>query len=77
MDEQGQRLFATDPKTNQVYVFDTVSGRVLHYMPVHPNSLALSPGGQTLYVTVKATRDKTHPAWREDARDSLVRIDLG
>lgn len=130
LDASGQRLFATDPSTNQVYVFDTVSGRVLHHMPVHgvsaldivyspqrneiittsrgatdqqphdtgavtifdattyalkrvidlpvhPNSLALSPDGQTLYVTVKVTFDKTHPAWREDARGSIVRIDLG
>ncbi len=130
LDEQGQRLFATDPNTNQVYVFDTASGRVLHHMavhgvsaldivynpqcneiittsrgatreqphgtgavtifdattyalkrvidlPVHPNSLALSADGRTLYVTVKITWDKTHPAWREDARGSLVRIDLG
>ena len=129
LDAEGQRLFATDPNSNQVYVFDAGSGRILHHMavhgvsaldivynaqrgeiittsrgvsedeprgtgavtifdatsyaikrvidlPVHPNSLALSPDGQTLYVTVKAASDKKHPAWREDARASVVRIDL-
>ncbi|RMX08743.1 YncE family protein [Corticibacter populi] len=45
-------------------------------LPVHPNSLALSPDGQTLYVTVKAPYDEQHPAFRKDARDSVVRIDL-
>ncbi|MDS1141188.1 YncE family protein [Pusillimonas sp. SM2304] len=45
-------------------------------LPVHPNSLALSPDGDTLYVTVKAPHGDTHPAWRKDALDSVVRIDL-
>lgn len=45
-------------------------------LPVHPNSLALSPDGQTLYITVKAPHGDKHPAWRKDARDSMVRIDL-
>src|SRR5690606_19715656 len=44
-------------------------------LPVHPNSLALSPDGDTLYVTVKAPHGDTHPAWRKDALDSVVRID--
>lgn len=45
-------------------------------LPVHPNSLALSPDGQTLYITVKAPYNDSHPAWRRDSRDSVVRIDL-
>lgn len=45
-------------------------------LPVHPNSLALSPDGQTLYVTVKAPHGDKHPDWRKDGRDSVVRIDL-
>lgn len=44
-------------------------------LPVHPNSLALTPDGNTLYVSVKAPREK-HPAFRKDGRESLVRIDL-
>ncbi|HVR49170.1 MAG TPA: YncE family protein [Pseudorhodoferax sp.] len=45
-------------------------------LPVHPNSLAVTPDGDTLYVTVKTTRSDKHPAFRKDARESLVRIDL-
>lgn len=44
-------------------------------LPVHPNSLAVTPDGDTLYVSVKAPREK-HPAFRKDGRESLVRIDL-
>lgn len=44
-------------------------------LPVHPNSLALSPDGQVLYGTVKAPGNK-HSAYREGASDSVVRIDL-
>ncbi|MGB6103236.1 MAG: YncE family protein [Pusillimonas sp.] len=128
IDVQGQRLFSTDASTNQVYVFDIASGRVLNTipigigaldvvynaqrnqvitthrgvsrsqpngsgaltfidattyevkrtldLPVHPNSLALTPDGATLYVTVKAPHGDKHPAWRKDALDSVVRIDL-
>jgi DNA-binding beta-propeller fold protein YncE len=45
-------------------------------LPVHPNSVALSANGQTAYVTVKVPHGKDHPAWRQDAQDSIVRIDL-
>ena len=46
-------------------------------IPVHPNSLAVSPDGLTLYVTVKMPFDKGHPAYRKDAMDSVVRVRLG
>ena len=46
-------------------------------LPVHPNSLALSADGQTLYVTVKAPHGDKHPAYRKGALDSVVRIPLG
>ncbi|RYF72936.1 MAG: YncE family protein [Comamonadaceae bacterium] len=45
-------------------------------LPVHPNSLAVTPDGNTLYVSVKAPRGEKHPAFRKDSRESLVRIDL-
>ncbi|THF66554.1 YncE family protein [Pseudothauera nasutitermitis] len=45
-------------------------------LPMHPNSLALTPDGQTLYVTVKAPHGDKHPGFRKDALDSVVRIDL-
>ena len=40
------------------------------------NSLALTPDGKTLYVTVKGPHGDKHPAWRADGLDSVVRIDL-
>lgn len=45
-------------------------------LPVHPNSLAVTPDGDTLYVTVKAPHGDKHPAYRKDGHESLVRIDL-
>ena len=45
-------------------------------LPVHPNSIAVSANGQTAYVTVKVPHGNDHPAWRKDAQDSIVRIDL-
>ena len=65
--------------TGAVTIFDATTYAIKRVidLPVHPNSLALSADGRTLYVTVKVARDKTHPAWREDARGSIVRIDLG
>ncbi len=129
LDTKGKRLFAVDSNTNQVYVFDTASGKIVRQvpvggngaldivfnaqrnefvtthrgvsraepqgtgavtvfdattyavkrvipMPVHPNSLALSPNGQTLYVTVKAPRSDKHGSFRKDGNESVVRIDL-
>lgn len=45
-------------------------------LPVHPNSLAVTPDGATLYVTVKAPHSDKHPAFRKDGLESVVRIDL-
>lgn len=69
---------STPEGTGGVTVLDADSFAVKRQLdlPVHPNSLALSPDGQTLYVTVKAPHGDKHPAYRKDARDSLVRIDL-
>ncbi|RMX08877.1 YncE family protein [Corticibacter populi] len=129
IDVKGQRLFAADGNTNQLYVADIASGQFVRTvpvggvgtldviynarrnevvashrgathgqpdgtggvtvfdgstfavkrrfeLPVHPNSLALSPDGQTLYVTVKAPHGEQHAAFRKDGLDSVVRIDL-
>lgn len=64
--------------TGAVTVFDadTYAVKQVYDLPAHPNSLALSDDGQTLYVTVKAPHGEKHPAWRKDALDSVVRIDL-
>lgn len=45
-------------------------------MPVRPNGMAFSADRQTLYVTVKAPHGDKHPAWRKDAKGSVVCIDL-
>ena len=45
-------------------------------LPVHPNSLSVGDEGKTLFVTVKAPMEKEHPAYREGAADSVLRIDL-
>ncbi|TKR56409.1 YncE family protein [Allopusillimonas ginsengisoli] len=128
IDVKGQRLFATDASSSQIYVFDVASGKILativigtgaldvaynarrneiiatnrgvspahpsgsgavtfidaaNYevtrtvpLPMHPNSLALTPHGDTLYVTVKAPHGEKHPAWRKDGLESVVRMDL-
>lgn len=59
-----------------VFDADTYAVKQVYDLPVHPNSLALSEDGNTLYVTVKAPHGEKHPAWRKDALDSVVRIDL-
>ena len=69
----------TQPEgTGAVTVIDGASYAVKRSidLPVHPNSLAVTPDGDTLYVTVKAPRNDKHPAFRKDSRESLVRIDL-
>lgn len=42
-------------------------------LPVHPNSLALNPQGDALYVTVKQESNRNNPT---TAPDDVVRIDL-
>lgn|GEM_PF-90140 len=45
-------------------------------LAAHPNSLAIGDHGKALLVTVKAPMEKTHPEYRENATDSVLRIDL-
>jgi DNA-binding beta-propeller fold protein YncE len=63
--------------TGKITVVDARSNTVKRSidLPVHPNSLALSPDGSVLYATVKAAGAK-HPAYKEGALDSVVRIEL-
>lgn len=67
-----------EPGSGFVSILDAATYEVKRTidLPVHPNSLALSGDGQTVYVTVKAARSDKHPAYRKDAQDSVVRIDL-
>jgi DNA-binding beta-propeller fold protein YncE len=63
--------------TGKLTVIDARSFEVKRSLdlPVHPNSMAVSPNGQVLYATVKAAGNR-HPAFKEGAPDSVVRIDL-
>ncbi|KRW93129.1 YncE family protein [Paracoccus sp. MKU1] len=45
-------------------------------LPIHPNSLAISPEGGLLFLTVKRPLDKQHPDYREGATDTVIRVDL-
>ncbi|WP_199259274.1 YncE family protein [Paracoccus binzhouensis] len=45
-------------------------------LPVHPNSLEVSQDGARLYVSIKAPMEEKHPAFRKDAVDSVLRLDL-
>ncbi|WP_423210557.1 YncE family protein [Paracoccus yeei] len=128
LDAKGERLFAADANSGQLYVFDIASGKAVKTvpiglgvldvtyvaqsdqifvtyrgvdrehpegsgglvvldgsdyapqvsipLPVHPNSLSVGDEGKTLFVTVKAPMEKEHPAYREGAADSVLRIDL-
>jgi len=72
---QRSEVYVTHRQAGEVSVIDAKTYKVLKTikLPVYPNSLALSPDGQVLYVSVKqaSTRDKeaTQP-------DDVVRIDL-
>ncbi|WP_158659375.1 YncE family protein [Paracoccus denitrificans] len=43
-------------------------------LPVHPNSLAVSPDGNLLFLTVKRPLDKQHPDYRKGASDTVMRV---
>lgn len=128
IDPKGQRLFAADANSGQLYVFDLSTGKVtgtvatgkgtldVNYnparaeiyvtrrgvtredptgsgglmvldadslavkrdlsLPVHPNTVETSADGKTLFVSVKAPHSDKHPAFYEDAIDSVMRFDL-
>lgn len=64
--------------TGGLTVIDAGDYSVKRRIPLasHPNSIEVSADGQTLFLTVRAPRDKEHPDYREGALDSVVRIDL-
>lgn len=68
-------VYVTHRQAGTVSIIDTNTYKVLRTIPapVHPNSLALSPDGQTLYVSIKqkSTRDK-----EATAPDDVLRIKL-
>lgn len=74
-----------NPKRHEIYISQRESGKVLQLdatsyavknswsFPTHPNSLLLSPDGQTLFVTLKQGFNKDHSS---KGVDSIVRITL-
>ena len=72
-------------KRNEIYISQRESGKLLSLdgttyavkqswdLPPNPNSLLLTPDGQTLYVTVKQAFNKDHST---NGPDSVVRIAL-
>ncbi|MBS0897051.1 YncE family protein [Pantoea dispersa] len=72
-------------KRNEIYISQRLGGKVLQLdattyavknswtLPAHPNSLLVSPDGQTLYVTVKQGLNKDRSP---QGPDSVVRITL-
>ncbi|MDO5622814.1 MAG: hypothetical protein Q4G24_15290 [Paracoccus sp. (in: a-proteobacteria)] len=55
---------------------DDDAPRVHIPLPAHPNSLTLGGGGNTLFLTVKAPHDQSHPPFRKDGLDSVLRVGL-
>lgn len=64
--------------TGKLVVIDAKALTVKHAlsMPAHPNSLDVSQDGKLLFVTVKVPHGDTHPDFRKDAVDSVLRIAL-
>ncbi|WP_413739409.1 YncE family protein [Sodalis sp. RH14] len=68
-------VYVTHRQAGQVSVIDAKTYNVLRTIatPVHPNSLALSPDGQTLYVSVKQASSRQQEA---TSPDDVMRIAL-
>ncbi|TPG63153.1 YncE family protein [Ewingella americana] len=66
-------IYVTHREAGKVSVIDAKTYNVLHTIdtPVHPNSLALSDDGQSLFVSVKQASSKKQEA---SAPDDVVRI---
>jgi len=68
-------VYVTHRKAGEVSVIDAKNYKLLNTLktPTHPNSLALSPDGQTLYVSVKQAASREKEA---TAPDDVIRIAL-
>ena len=68
-------VYVTHRQAGQVSVIDAKNYKLLQTIktPTHPNSLALSPDGQTLYVSVKQASSREKEA---TAPDDVIRIAL-
>ncbi|MNC77383.1 hypothetical protein D3C75_1293230 [compost metagenome] len=68
-------VYVTHRKEGTVSVIDAKSYKLLETIktPTHPNSLALSPDGKTLYVSVKQASSREKEATDPD---DVIRIAL-
>lgn len=68
-------LYITHRMQGTVSVLDATTYKVLktYNLPINPNSLAIDPTGQVLYVTIKTPFNKDYSA---SGRGSIARIDL-
>lgn len=68
-------VYVTHRQAGEVSIIDAKTNKVTKTIktPVHPNSLALSADGQTLYVSVKQASSRQNPA---TSPDDVIRIAL-
>ncbi|WP_158783483.1 YncE family protein [Pantoea sp. BAV 3049] len=72
---QRDEVYVTHRDAGEVSVIDAKTYKVLRTIkaPTHPNSLALSPDGQTLYISVKQASTRKQEA---TAPDDVMRVAL-
>ncbi len=72
---QRNEVYVTHREAGEVSVIDAKNYKVLRTIkaPTHPNSLALSPDGQTLYISVKQASSRKQEA---TAPDDVLRVAL-
>ena len=72
---QRNEVYVTHREAGEVSVIDANTYKVLRTInaPTHPNSLALSPDGQTLYISVKQASSRKQEA---TSPDEVLRIAL-
>lgn len=72
---QRNEIYVTHREAGEVSVIDGKSYNVLKTIkaPTHPNSLALSPDGQTLYISIKQASSRKQEA---TAPDDVMRVAL-
>jgi len=72
---QRNEIYVTHRDAGEVSIIDGKTYKVLKTLkaPTHPNSLALSPDGQTLYITIKQASSRKQEA---TAPDDVMRVAL-
>ena len=72
---QRDEIYVTHREAGEVSIIDGKTYKVIKTLkaPTHPNSLALSPDGQTLYISVKQASSRKQEA---TAPDDVMRVAL-